>query len=76
MRDVLSSGDPVAAVHAALATRPGGWLLIFGNAPEAAAVARVMPPAGDGQVIITSQSPHWPGNRAVEPPGPTASPAG
>ena len=63
-RDVLAGGDPVAAVHAVLAARPGGWLLIFDNAPDAAAVAGVLPPAGDGQVIITSQNPHWPGGQA------------
>jgi Trypsin-like peptidase domain/Tetratricopeptide repeat len=68
VRDVAGGGDPLAAVHAALAARPGGWLLIFDNAPDAAAVAAVLPPAGDGQVIITSQSPHWPGDRAVEVP--------
>ena len=66
--DMLDAGDPVAAVHAVLAARPGGWLLIFDNALDAAAVAGVLPPAGDGQVIITSQSPHWPGGRAVEVP--------
>ena len=26
-------GDPVAAVHSALAAYPGQWLLIFDNAP-------------------------------------------
>ena len=66
--DVLAGGDPVAAVHAVLAARPGGWLLVFDNAPDAAAVAGVLPPAGDGQVIITSQNPHWPGSRALEVP--------
>jgi hypothetical protein len=58
----------VAAVHALLATRPGGWLLILDNAPDTAAVAGVLPPAGDGQVIITSQNPHWPGDWVVEVP--------
>jgi hypothetical protein len=61
-------GDPVAQVHGLLADRPGGWLLIFDNAPDAAALADVLPPAGDGQVIITTRSPHWPGDQAVEVP--------
>jgi hypothetical protein len=65
---VAGGGDPVVAVHAALATRAGGWLLIFDNAPDAAAVAGVLPPAGDGQVIVTSLSPYWPGDQAVEVP--------
>jgi hypothetical protein len=66
--DLLTDGDPVAVVHAVLAVRASDWLLIFDNAPDAAAVARVLPPAGNGQVIITSQSPHWPGNQGTEVP--------
>ena len=62
------SVDPVAQVHGLLADRPGGWLLIFDNAPDAAALAEVLPPAGDGQVIITTRNPHWPGDQAVEVP--------
>ena len=60
--------DPVAAVHAVLAVRPGGWLLVFDNAPDAAALAAVRPPDGDGQVIITSQNPNWPAGQAFEVP--------
>ncbi len=67
-QDVGDAGKTVVAVHAVLAARPGGWLLIFDNAPDAAALAEVLPPAGNGQVIITSQSPRWPGNQAVEVP--------
>ena len=67
-RDLLEGGDPAAAVHAMLAARPGGWLLIFDNAPDAAAVAGALPPAGDGQVIITSQNPNWPPGQAVKVP--------
>ena len=67
-RDLAAGGNPAAAVHAVLAGRPGGWLLIFDSAPDAAAVAKVLPPAGNGQVIITSQNPHWPGDQAVGVP--------
>ena len=66
-RVLLDTGDPVAQVHAVLAARPAGWLLIFDNAPGPAALQRVLPPAGRGQVLITSQNPHWPG-QAVEVP--------
>jgi hypothetical protein len=66
-RNLLDSGDPVAQVHAVLAARPGGWLLIFDNAPGPAALRDVLPPAGRGQVLITSQDPHWPG-QAVDVP--------
>jgi hypothetical protein len=66
-RVLLDTGDPVAQVHAVLAARPGNWLLIFDNAPGPAALQRMLPPAGHGQVLITSQNPHWPG-QAVEVP--------
>ena len=66
-RTLLDSGDPVAQVHAVLAARPGGWLLIFDNAPGPAALRDVLPPAGRGQVLITSQDPHWPG-QAIDVP--------
>jgi hypothetical protein len=67
VRVLLDTGDPVVQVHAALAARPAGWLLIFDNAPGPGALQRVLPPAGRGQVLITSQNPHWPG-QAVEVP--------
>jgi hypothetical protein len=53
--------DPVASVHAVLARFPAPWLLIFDNATDLAAVAAFLPPAGPGQVLITSQNPAWPG---------------
>jgi hypothetical protein len=59
-------GDPVAAVHSALAAYPGEWLLIFDNAPGPGPVQAVLPPAGNGQVLITSQSAVWPRGQAVE----------
>ena len=48
-------GDPVATVHAALAASPERWLLVFDNAPDRASVARFVPPAGPGRVLITSR---------------------
>ena len=59
--DMLSQRDPVAAVHTALRAHRVGWLLIFDNAPDPASVAAFLPPAGPGQVLITSQNPYWPG---------------
>jgi hypothetical protein len=67
-RNLLDAQDPVAAVHAVLAARPGGWLLILDNAQDAATVRPVLPPAGKGQVLITTRSAHWPGTIAVEVP--------
>jgi hypothetical protein len=60
-------GDPVAAVHAALARRDD-WLLVFDNAPDPAVIEDLVPPAGGGQVVITSRYAFWPGGRAVEVP--------
>lgn len=54
------TGDPVAQVHAVLARR-ADWLLVFDNVADPAAVQRVLPPAGRGRVLLTSQYPHWAG---------------
>jgi Domain of unknown function (DUF4062)/Tetratricopeptide repeat len=62
------AGDPVAAMHAILATYPAGWLLVFDNAPDRASVERFLPPAGDGRVLITSRNALWPPGQAVEVP--------
>jgi hypothetical protein len=59
-------GDPVAAVHGMLAASPARWLLIFDNAPDRASVARFVPPAGPGQVLITSRNQIWPLGQAVD----------
>jgi hypothetical protein len=61
-------GDPVVAVHSALAAYPGQWLLIFDNAPGQGPVRAFLPPAGNGRVLITSQSAVWPPGQAVEVP--------
>ena len=61
-------GDPVAAVHGVLAVTPARWLLVFDNAPDRASVARFVPPAGPGQVLITSRNQIWPPGQALEVP--------
>jgi hypothetical protein len=60
-RDLADTRDPVASVHAVLAAYPAPWLLIFDNAADMASVGPFLPPAGPGQVLITSQNPTWPG---------------
>ncbi|WP_018348494.1 hypothetical protein [Longispora albida] len=62
------STDPVLQVHTALATRPGRWLVIIDGVPEAAAIRHVIPPVGDGHVIVTSQHPLWPDEQALPVP--------
>jgi len=61
-------GDPVAGVHAVLAGGGSRWLLVFDNAPDRAAVAVFVPPAGPGRVLITSRNQIWPPGQAVEVP--------
>ncbi len=61
-------GDPVAGVHAALAGGTARWLLVFDNAPDRAAVAGFVPPAGPGRVLITSRNQIWPPGQMVEVP--------
>ena len=61
-------GDPVAAVHAVLAASPAPWLLVFDNAPDRASVARFVPPAGPGRVLITSRNQIWPPGQALDVP--------
>jgi hypothetical protein len=67
-REVADARDPVASVHSALAAYPAGWLLIFDNAPGPGPVRAFVPPVGNGQVLITSQSAVWPRTQAVEVP--------
>ena len=61
-------GDPVAAVHGVLAASPAPWLLVFDNAPDRASVARFVPPAGPGRVLITSRNQIWPPGQAMDVP--------
>jgi Tetratricopeptide repeat len=65
---VLETRDPVPSVHAVLAASAAPWLLVFDNAPAQEAVAGFLPPAGNGRVLITSQSGLWPLGQALEVP--------
>ena len=57
----------MAAVHAVL-TRRDDWLLVFDNVPDPGVIEGLVPPAGGGQVVITSRYAFWPGGQAVEVP--------
>jgi Domain of unknown function (DUF4062) len=61
-------GEPVAAVHGALATYAAEWLLVFDNSPGPGAVDAFLPPAGDGRVLITSRNALWPPGLGLEVP--------
>ena len=60
-------GDAVGRVHAVLARRDD-WLLVFDNVPGPGPVAGLVPPAGGGRVVITSQFGSWPGHQVLEVP--------
>jgi hypothetical protein len=61
-------GDPVAAVHTVLAASSVPWLLVFDDAPDRATVARFLPPAGPGRVLITSRNQIWPPGQVLDVP--------
>src|SRR5207247_769668 len=60
-------GDAVGRVHSVLARRDD-WLLVFDNVPGPGPVAGLVPPAGRGRVVITSQFGSWPGRQVLEVP--------
>jgi hypothetical protein len=68
VQDIAGVRDPVASVHAVLAKFPAEWLLIFDHAADMTSIARFLPPAGPGRVLITSQNPNWPGQGLDVPP--------
>ena len=67
VREAVDSRDPVASVHGVLARR-AGWLVVFDNVPDRAAVEAFVPPAGPGRVLITTQNQHWPPGQALDVP--------
>jgi hypothetical protein len=67
-QDLTGARDPVASVHRLLATSPWQWLLLFDDCPSLASVQQFLPPAGPGQVLITSRNALWPRAQAMEVP--------
>jgi hypothetical protein len=60
-------GDAVGQVHAVLARR-SDWLVVLDNVPGPESVRGLVPPAGGGRVVITSQFGSWPGRQVAEVP--------
>ena len=56
----LPPAELAARVRNGLGER-SGWLLIFDNAPDPAAVAEYLPGAGGGHVLVTSRDSAWQG---------------
>ena len=67
-RGLADARDPVTSVHAVLARFAAPWLLIFDNAADMASVAAFLPPAGPGQMLITSRNPAWPPGQVLDVP--------
>ena len=67
-RELADPRDPVASVHAVLARQEASWLVVFDNAPDRASVEAFVPPAGPGQVLVTTQNQHWPSGQALGVP--------
>jgi len=63
--DVDDGGDPVAAVHTALAGHAERWLLILDNVTDYASMRRWIPPKGDGHVLVTTRDGHWPARQVL-----------
>jgi Tetratricopeptide repeat len=66
--DLADDCDSVAVVHRVLAELSSDWLLIFDDAPDWASVQAFLPPAGSGQVLITSQNHAWPSGQGIDVP--------
>jgi hypothetical protein len=67
-RGLIDTRDPVVSVHGMLATYPREWLLLFDNVPDRPSLEGLLPPAGRGRVLITSQNPNWPPGQGMEVP--------
>jgi hypothetical protein len=67
-RSADDARDPVASVHAVLARAEARWLLVFDNAVDRVSVEAFVPPAGDGRVLVTTQSQHWLPGQAFDVP--------
>jgi hypothetical protein len=67
-QDLTGTQDSVASVHALLAASAGDWLLMFDNAPDRPALARFLPPAGRGRVLVTSRNTDWPPGQLLDVP--------
>ena len=68
LHELMDRGDPVLRLHAGLAARADRWLLVLDNVIDPEAVRRVIPPAGNGRVLITTQYSPWPIGQHVDVP--------
>jgi hypothetical protein len=67
-REPVDVRDPVASVHGVLARQEARWLLVFDNVTDRRALERFVPPAGNGQILVTTQNQHWPLGQLLDVP--------
>ncbi|MCT9106551.1 tetratricopeptide repeat protein [Streptomyces mirabilis] len=68
IHEIVDTTNPITQVHAALAAQDEPWLLILDNVTDYASIRDVLPPAGDGEVLLTTRSAYWPDDIALEVP--------
>jgi tetratricopeptide (TPR) repeat protein len=59
LADVADQNEMLRQLWERLRTRDGHWLLIYDNAESEETLADLVPTAGNGSLLITSQSPNW-----------------
>jgi len=60
-------GNARTATFALMARQPDPWLLVLDNVPDAEAAHGLLPPVGNGHVLITSRATAWPDPTTVCP---------
>ncbi|MGW1887391.1 FxSxx-COOH system tetratricopeptide repeat protein [Streptomyces sp. NPDC001970] len=68
LRNPQDTSDPCVRVHAALAARTDRWLLLLDNVTDERAIRNMLPPAGDGDILLTTRSALWPESVELEVP--------
>ena len=63
-----ATGDLLGAVQARLAGMQERWLLVLDNVADPEVVARLMPAASAGDVVVTTQRTDWPAGWAMRVP--------
>ncbi len=65
--------DARTAAFALLAKQSEPWLLVLDNVPDAASLNGLLPPSGNGHVLITSRATAWPDSTTIQPLDPDAA---
>lgn len=66
LREAIAEDNVIALLHATLAGRQDGWLLIFDDVEDQETLNGIVPVAGHGTVVVTSRNPDWHGPSMYE----------